>query len=134
MPQVYYDALVELAEQCAPEESCALLVGKQEGGGATVTDIILAKNVDKNPKVQFSIAADELISGYKIAQSTGDDIVGIFHSHPDSEARPSHTDLKYMAANPVVWAIHSVRDGKMRAFWLDESGESREVAMSFGSC
>lgn len=133
MPQTYADTLVSLAEHCAPEESCALLVGRLKDGCATVTDIILTQNVDKRPHVRFSIAPDELIMGYKTAQRCGNDIVGIFHSHPDSEAKPSRTDMEYMAANPVAWVIHSVRDNAMRAYHLDESGNSAEMVLSIGT-
>jgi len=40
-------------------------------------------------------------------------IIGIFHSHPDSEAFPSNTDKKFMELNPVVWIIYS---GALRDF------------------
>jgi Predicted metal-dependent protease of the PAD1/JAB1 superfamily len=35
------------------------------------------------------------------------DVIGIFHSHPNSDAYPSNTDKKFMQSNPVVWIIYS---------------------------
>lgn len=129
IPQSFSDALVELAEQGAPKEMCALLVGKRDDMNTIITDIILVDNVDKNPQTRFSIASEDLLEGYKLAQSNGEDIVGIFHSHPKSEAKPSKTDIQYMTANPVVWVIHSVRDNEMRAYTLDKSGNSSEITL-----
>ena len=35
------------------------------------------------------------------------EVIGIFHSHPNSDAFPSKTDKKFMQSNPVVWIIYS---------------------------
>ena len=75
-------------------------------------------NVNASPD-RFSMDAGDLIRAYERAASAGMDVVGIFHSHPSSEAFPSETDLTYMRTNSVPWLIYSGLDGAMRAFVLN---------------
>lgn len=134
LPRTYADALIEIAKKHAPAESCALLIGRHKNAGVLVSDIMLTENIDSEPKVRFSVAPDELIECYKAAQNSGDEVVGIFHSHPSSEPKPSETDIKYMTTNPVVWVIHSVRDNIIRAYIIDdESGLSKEIVLNLTS-
>lgn len=127
MPQDYAEALADLAKNSAPNESCALLTGKTEGQKSTIRDVIIANNTDKNPSTRFSIDSKELIECYRVAHNSGDDIVGIFHSHPNSGAYPSRTDIEYMTANPVAWLIYSVPDEIIKAYILDEAGTSKAI-------
>ena len=129
LPQTFAEALIIMAKQCAPSESCALLVGVRSKENTIVKNIILTENRDSKPHTRFSIAPEDIIEGYKIAKQSGEKIVGIFHSHPNTEAKPSVTDIRYMTANPVVWSIYSVRDNNMRAYELDKSGSSTEITL-----
>ena len=110
--------LLDHATKYAPNESCALLFGKDDSNTCTVKDIYLTKNTDESP-VNFTISNDELLLGYKEAERKGLDVIGIFHSHPHSEARPSHTDRKFMTINPVVWVIYSNVQDELNAFVLE---------------
>ena len=49
------------------------------------------------------------------------EIVGIFHSHPNSEAYPSNTDKKFMYSNPVVWVIYSGISNEFKAYVLESN-------------
>ena len=106
--------LTEHAENEKPNESCAILFGKED----TVSDIFLTKNIEESP-VNFTISNEQLIEGYKIAEDKQLDVIGIFHSHPNSEAYPSNTDKKFMHSNPVVWIIYSGANKDFKAFFLE---------------
>ncbi len=106
--------LSEYSENQKPNESCALLFGKD----STVLDLFLAENIEKSP-VNFTISNKQLIEGYDIAEKKKMDVIGIFHSHPNSEAYPSNTDKKFMQSNPVVWIIYSGINKNFRAYFLD---------------
>jgi proteasome lid subunit RPN8/RPN11 len=106
--------LTEHAENEKPNESCAILFGKED----TVSDIFLTKNIEESP-VNFTISNEQLIEGYKIAEDKQLDVIGIFHSHPNSEAYPSNTDKKFMHGNPVVWIIYSGANKDFKAFFLE---------------
>lgn len=106
--------LSEYSENQKPNESCALLFGKDN----TVMDLFLTENIEKSP-VNFTISSKQLIEGYKIAEEKHMQVIGIFHSHPDSEAYPSNTDKKFMQSNPVAWIIYSGINKNFRAYFLE---------------
>ena len=106
--------LAEYSENQKPNESCAILFGKND----RVLDLFLTENIEESP-VNFTISNNQLIEGYKMAEDKGLDVVGIFHSHPNSDAFPSNTDKKFMQSNPVVWIIYSGINKNFRAFVLE---------------
>ena len=112
--------LTEHAENEKPNESCAILFGK----GDTVSEIFFTKNIEESP-VNFTISNEQLIEGYKIAEEKKIDVIGIFHSHPNSEAYPSNTDKKFMQSNPVTWVIYSGANKEFRAYLLES--EIKEI-------
>ena len=106
--------LSEYSENQKPNESCALLFGKDN----QVSDLFLTENIEKSP-VNFTISNKQLIEGYKIAEEKKIDVIGIFHSHPNSDAFPSNTDKKFMQSNPVAWIIYSGINKNFKAFLLE---------------
>ncbi len=106
--------LSQYSENQKPNESCALLFGKDN----QVLDIFLAENIDES-SAKFTISNEQLIEGYNIAEQKKMDVIGIFHSHPNSDAFPSNTDKKFMQSNPVVWIIYSGINKNFRAFILN---------------
>ncbi len=110
--------LIEHAVKSAPNESCALLFGNENPNTCTVKDIFLTENTERSP-INFTISNEELLAGYKEAERKGLDVIGIFHSHPHSEARPSSTDKKFMTVNPVIWVIFSNIQSELNAFVLE---------------
>jgi [CysO sulfur-carrier protein]-S-L-cysteine hydrolase len=101
-----------------PNESCALLFGKTENDQLVVKDLFLTENIEKSP-VNFTISNEQLIQGYQEAEEKKLEILGIFHSHPNSEPYPSNTDKKFMEINPVVWVIFSCLSKNFKAYTLD---------------
>ena len=106
--------LAEHAEKENPNESCALLFGRDN----LVSEVFLTKNIEESP-INFTISNEQLIEGYNLAEGKQLEVIGIFHSHPNSEAYPSNTDKKFMHNNPVVWIIYSGISKKFRAYILE---------------
>ena len=106
--------LSQYSENQKPKESCALLFGKDN----QVLDIFLTENIEES-SVNFTISNEQLIEGYKIAEEKKMEVIGIFHSHPNSDAFPSNRDKKYMQSNPLVWIIYSGINKNFRAFILE---------------
>ena len=106
------------AEKEKPNESCAILFGKENEGKSKVQRIFLTKNIDQSP-VNFTVSAEQRLEADKMERESQLKIVGIFHSHPDSNAYPSNTDKKFMDLNPVVWVIFSGIRHDFRAFVLE---------------
>ncbi|MEW6043994.1 MAG: M67 family metallopeptidase [Thermoproteota archaeon] len=114
--------LIEHAKKHAPNESCALLFGKVNQEDYAVQEVFLTKNVDGSP-INFTISNEELLRGYTLAEQKGLEVIGIFHSHPHSEAAPSATDKKFMEVNPVVWVIFSNSTDGLAAYILESKVE-----------
>ena len=106
--------LAQYSENQKPNEACAILFGKED----EVLDIFFTDNIEESP-INFTISNEQLIEAYKIAEDQNVEIVGIFHSHPNSEAFPSNTDKKFMQSNPVAWIIYSGINKNFKAFILE---------------
>ena len=117
--------LTEHAENEKPNESCAILFGKN----GSVSEVFLTKNIEESP-VNFTISNEQLIEGYQTAEKKGLDVIGIFHSHPNSEAFPSNTDKMFMESNPVVWVIYSGINKDFKAYLLES--EIIEISIEEG--
>ena len=114
--------LAQYSENQKPNEACAILFGKDN----QVLDIFLTENIEESP-VNFTISNEQLIEGYKIAEEKKMDVIGIFHSHPNSDAFPSNTDKKFMQSNPVVWIIYSGINKNFRAFVLESDSVEIQI-------
>ena len=118
LPKVFRQSLEQHANVQSPLEACAILLGTSNDKTWETTDIFLTENIDKS-EVNFTISNKQLMEGYTIAEDKGLDIVGIFHSHPNSQPSPSNTDIKFMKGNPVPWIIYSGVTKEMKAYLLD---------------
>ena len=112
------DKLVDHAIEQQPSESCAMLFGKKVGDDWNVKEVFLTQNID-NSQTNFTISPEELLKGYQIAQKNQLEVVGVFHSHPNSDAIPSNIDKKFMQNNPVPWIIFSGINNNLKAYLLD---------------
>jgi len=114
------DKLLTHAIQEQPNESCAMLFGKKVGDNWNVKEVFLTQNIDDS-QTNFTISPEELLKGYQIAEKNQLEVVGIFHSHPNSDAIPSNTDKKFMQNNPVPWIIFSGVNNDLKAYSLDST-------------
>jgi len=112
------DKLVTHAISEQPSESCAMLLGEKIDDAWNVKDVFLTQNIDDS-QTNFTISPEELLKGYQIAEKNQLEVVGIFHSHPNSDAIPSNTDKKFMQNNPVPWIIFSGVNNDLKAYLLD---------------
>ncbi|MGI0073288.1 MAG: Mov34/MPN/PAD-1 family protein, partial [Nitrosotalea sp.] len=94
----HIDILRKHAKENVPNESCAILFGKNENECFITKEIFLTNSEELSP-VSFRILADEWWLAYKKAENENLEI-GIFHSHPDSIPYPSIIDRESMEWNP----------------------------------
>ena len=114
------DELIAHAIKQQPSESCAMLLGKRVGNNWNVKEVFLTQNIDDS-QTNFTISPEELLKGYQIAEKNQLEVVGVFHSHPNSDAIPSNTDKKFMQNNPVPWIIFSGVNNDLKAYLLDST-------------
>ena len=95
-----------------------MLLGEKIDDVWNIKEVFLTENIDES-QTNFTISPDELLNGYKLAEKMHLELVGVFHSHPNSDAIPSSTDKKFMQNNPVPWIIFSCVNNSLKAYLLD---------------
>lgn len=100
------EAIFAQAEQGAPIEVCGYLAGDS----GRVTRFYAMRNVDGKAD-HFSFDPKEQFDVHKSARQEGMRIIGVYHSHPVTPARPSLEDIR-MAYDPaIVYVIVSLMGG-----------------------
>lgn len=85
------DLRAEIIDHClaeAPNEGCGLIAIS----GTEVVRVYKTANSDGSP-FGFTVPPEEHYEALRDAESRGWEIGGVFHSHPNSTARPSIVDV-----------------------------------------
>ena len=115
------DALIQHSEKAGLAESCAMLLGTHNEQQWDVKEVFLTRNAHNDSETSFIISPEERLQGHQFAEKKHLELVGIFHSHPNSAASPSDMDKKFMKINgDVPWIIFSGINTDLRAFILEE--------------
>lgn len=97
-------AIAQQGEAHYPEECCGLLLGTfGTDGERTVSDLLPIANARESTARhhRFLIEPLEMLRAERHARALGLDVVGIYHSHPNSPAVPSQFDLDH------AWPVYS---------------------------
>jgi proteasome lid subunit RPN8/RPN11 len=87
MPRVVADAVLAHADETAPREACGLLVGRDD----EVRRAVRARNLARSDH-RYEIAPEDHFAAVRAARVDGLEVIGAYHSHPDTAAEPSPTD------------------------------------------
>ena len=119
--QKQIDSLIQHSEKAGVAESCAMLLGTHNEQQWNVKEVFLTRNAHNDSETSFIISPEELLQGHQFAEKKHLELVGIFHSHPNTAASPSNMDKKFMKINgDVPWIIFSGINTDLRAFILEE--------------
>ena len=121
------EAIVRHAEEEAPRECCGLLTGP----GEIITHHRPMKNVLES-NVRYAMDARELSQFFRILREANQKHLGIYHSHPVSEAYPSETDVRESFYPDCAYFIVSLKNPHsplIRAFRLPGDG-TEELAIT----
>jgi proteasome lid subunit RPN8/RPN11 len=115
--RVALEAVITHAREASPSECCGLLIG----AGTGIDEATPARNLAEGPSRYLIDPADH-IAARRAARSRGLEVVGFYHSHPQSAAWPSPTDLAEAAYPEAVHLIVSLADGgaEARLFRIDQ--------------
>ncbi len=121
----HWDAMRRYVVAQSPLEACGLLAGKN----GIVEDVLPVKNAAASA-VRFRMEPQAQLRAFKQIETSGQEILAIFHSHPKGSSTPSPTDIRE-AAYPVVHIIWSPvgRRWHARGFWI-ENGQVLEVPLN----
>jgi len=120
------DLVYRQAEAGYPLEICGLLVGHSDDKGWQVNDVRPVANLNTDraaDRFELDPAAYQTIDGE--LRGSGNEIIGVYHSHPDCPAKPSPTDLA-SAWEGFAYPIISVCDGQaaaMHCWMVNASGD-----------
>ncbi len=101
----------------SPNEACGVLVGRIESGRIVVVKVVPIKNSRPSDR-SFELDPQEHYRAWNLADKEGLDIVGVYHTHPHSQARPSTWDRKTMENDRSLWIIAGI-DGIKGYEWDD---------------
>jgi proteasome lid subunit RPN8/RPN11 len=117
----------EHGERDYPFECCGLLIGRFEQDGRKVvleTYPISNAREEEAKRNRFLIRPEELLRGERHAREKTLDVVGFYHSHPDSPAAPSQYDLDH-AWPTYSYIIVSVNNEQAEDLWSWEMEADR---------
>jgi proteasome lid subunit RPN8/RPN11 len=110
----YFDEMIAHARREAPLECCGVLGGRD----GRVLKLYQAANAERS-RYLYNIDPHELFRINRDCEEKGWEFLGIYHSHPDSEAYPSPTDVRLAFWPESLYFIVSLRDAhkpEVRAF------------------
>ena len=122
------DAITAHAERDYPHECGGMLIGTFAEGRKTVTETFPLENAreEEARHNRVLILPKDVLRAERYAREKKLDVVGYYHSHPDSPAIPSQYDLDH--ALPVwSYIIASVIEGKVADIrsWEMENDRSK---------
>lgn len=100
-------------------ECCGLLAGTE----GLISRIFPAVNVAPNPATNYEIAPREVCAFIRQMRAEHVDFLGIYHSHPNGNNKPSPRDIERAYYSEVVYFIVSLQaDRPVRAFSIKDGG------------
>jgi proteasome lid subunit RPN8/RPN11 len=111
-----------------PYECCGLLLGRYREDGKVVYETYRISNAreESAKRNRFLITPDELMRGEQYASSKDLEVVGFYHSHPDSPAAPSQYDLEHAwpTYSYIIVSTSAAQSGDLFS-WEQEPDRSR---------
>lgn len=118
IPQRIYARLVAQAQGAAPLEACGILSGRD----CRVQTYHEMTNADQS-SVHYSLVPAEQFAVIKAIRAARQEMLAIFHSHPDTPARPSAEDIRLALTPPVAYVIISLQQPEtpvIRGFLIED--------------
>ncbi len=113
LKQSDYEIMLEHCKKGLPNEACGLLGGiVTEQGNAVIKEVkkvYLLTNID-NSNEHFSMDPREQLKAVKDMRANGYQLIGNFHSHPETPSRPSEEDKRLAYDPSIEYMILSLAD------------------------
>ncbi|MDR7486785.1 MAG: M67 family metallopeptidase [Armatimonadota bacterium] len=128
LPRALVEAMLDHARQEFPNECCGLLAGR----GSRVERLLRGRNADQSP-FTYRLDPQEQLQFFKAMDAEGLELLGIYHSHTQSPAYPSRTDVARAFYPDAVYVILSLRspgaanhEVEVRAFRIKDGAVTEE--------
>lgn len=131
--------MLDHARRTTNHECCGLLAGRD----GLITQAFPATNVSPHPATSYEIAPREILDRIREMRAAGLELLGIYHSHPNSPNEPSprdiaqayYPDAAYFILSPLPDAprpvrAFSIRDGRVNELEIQIIPERESHAQS----
>jgi proteasome lid subunit RPN8/RPN11 len=120
----YIDTMIDHARREAPLECCGVLGGRD----GRVLKLFQASNAERS-RYRYNIDSQELFHINRECEENGWQFLAIYHSHPESAAYPSPTDVR-LAFWPeslyLIVSLSSPENPEVRAFRIRDGAVTEE--------
>ena len=105
--------ILDHARRTGGTECCGLLAGRD----GLVTQVFQGTNVASKPATSYEIVPEEIFRSMREMRAAGQELLGIYHSHPKGLNEPSPKDIQlayypdaaYFIVSPLAAAARPVR-------------------------
>ncbi len=110
----YIEEMIDHAREEAPFECCGILAGKD----SRVLKLYRATNAEHS-RYCYTVDSQDLFRIHDECEAQGWQFVGIYHSHPETEAYPSPNDVRSAFWSQSDSEAHSSSTDARLALWPD---------------
>ena len=103
----FVNAILTQSRSEYPDECCGVILGPVGTGKAARLKPMI--NAAHSPTF-YEFDSRDLLSLYREIDDNDEDIVVIYHSHTETEARPSRTDIAYASEPEAHYVLVSTRE------------------------
>lgn len=131
--RAFADAILQQSRDEYPDEACGVILGPAGSGLAQRLKPML--NAAHSPTF-YEFDPRDLLALYQEIDGADEEIVVIYHSHTDTEAYPSRTDIAYAGEPGAHYVLVSTRkeiapEVEFRSFRIvDEAVKEEEVSIT----
>jgi proteasome lid subunit RPN8/RPN11 len=127
LPRKLQDEIVAHARESAPKECCGLLFGD----GEVANRVVRGRNVHATPETRYEIDPAQLREALAGDDDTDRFLVGIYHSHPRTEPKPSEFDVANARWPEQVYVLTSLRSEPPEVFaYRITDGKVEKIAIA----
>jgi proteasome lid subunit RPN8/RPN11 len=105
IPESIFEQMFQQAKTEAPIEACGILAGRDR----QVEKLYKMTNADQSSD-HFMMTSEEQFKVIKDIRAVGLEMLAIYHSHPETPARPSVEDIRLALTPGVIYLIVSLQN------------------------
>jgi len=127
IPEAIRAEIIAHAKDHKPRECCGIIAGK----GGALTELRRLTNLEQNT-TRYLFDDEEFFRVYWEIENRGEELAVVYHSHPETVAYPSKTDVEFAFWPEAIYVICSLEfdDAPVIRGYRIIDGEITEVALA----
>jgi proteasome lid subunit RPN8/RPN11 len=123
LPPELREKMIAHGRQGLPHEACGLFAGEIQEKDKILREVYGLTNTDKSAE-HFSMAPEEQFKVIADIRKNGWVLLGNFHTHPETPARPSAEDIRLAFDSSLSYIIISFQDKEpvLKSFRIRRDG------------